>query len=133
MSGVVVVDASCAVRLAWGVLDSRDAIDSADEVIAPSLFAVEVANALWKHVRAGGMAGAEAVAKLRAAMSLCDRIEAVGVDAAAAALEGAVREGNPVHDLVYLNLAESEDARLATADSRLAALAAARGVEVVWA
>jgi predicted nucleic acid-binding protein len=119
--------------LSVGRLAAQAAIDQADLIIAPAMFTAEVANALWKYVRAGELTVAEAVDMLRAASSMCNRLEPLGDEAAVAALEGAAREDHPVYDLIYLELARREGAALATADRRLARLAEASGIEVVAA
>jgi predicted nucleic acid-binding protein len=126
----IVIDASAALRLAQGQTAAKAAIEEASEVVAPTLFLPEVANGLWKYVRAGQLDAAGATAKLRAAIALCDRIEPADADSTATALCEAARTGHPVYDLIYLGLAQREGAALATADTCLAKLAAAEGVPV---
>jgi predicted nucleic acid-binding protein len=133
VSDVLILDASAAVRLAMGELGCKSAVAEAAEVVAPTLFVTEVANTLWKYVRAGQLDLEVAVEKLRGAVALCDRLEPMNENAAIAALRGAVGAAHPVYDLVYLNLAQAEDASLATADNRLAELATTLGVTIVRA
>jgi predicted nucleic acid-binding protein len=99
-------------------------------VVAPSLFAAEVANALWKYVRAGQLAADEALSMLHDAVAACDRLEPLDSAAAAAALQAAAGGQHPIYDWLYLNLARDRDATLVTADARLAALARSKGVRV---
>ncbi|MDR1634165.1 MAG: type II toxin-antitoxin system VapC family toxin [Bifidobacteriaceae bacterium] len=130
MSAALVLDASAALRVAQGSADGRAALDAADEVIAPSLFAAEVANALWKYVRAGQLSADEALGMLHDAVAACDRLEPIDSAAAAAALQAAGDGPHPIYDWLYLNLARDRGATLVTADTRLAALARSKAVNV---
>jgi predicted nucleic acid-binding protein len=97
------------------------------------LFAAEVANALWKYVHAGQLDTETALARLRLVLAIPDELAPLTEASAVAALEEAARADHPVYDMLYIGLAEREGAALATADSRLAALAEARKIEVVAA
>ena len=132
MSGtVLVLDASIAVRIAQGHLALRPVIAGAERVLAPAVFPLEVSNALWKYVRAGQLRPEAAMRKLHAAITLCDTIEPPGEQGAAGALSLAIVHDHPVYDMAYIHLAEREQATLATADRRLAALAQTHGLDVV--
>ena len=73
----LVLDASAAVCLTLGhpgvESDVLDALSEAGRVLAPRLFFAEVANALWKYVRAGGLAEEDALDSLREARMLVSR------------------------------------------------------------
>jgi predicted nucleic acid-binding protein len=61
----VVLDASAAVRLAVRAPDSaqiRLAVTDVAEIVAPTLFTAEVANAVWRLARAGRLDQSEALA-----------------------------------------------------------------------
>ncbi len=118
----MIVDASVAVK--WFVdepLADRARGLRSNELAAPDLLVIEVANALWRKVRGGegtSRGAREALGalrrgpvKLRPAVELVDR-----------AIEMALELGHPVYDCVYLALAERQDDRLATADRRLVAV-----------
>lgn len=116
-----VVDASVAVK--WVIpevlSDKADRVrDDDDDVLAPDLLLVEVANALWKktvgkEISAGEADGAfgllrESGIDLRPTAPLLAR-----------AVDMARRLDHPVYDCVYLALAEREQAAFVTADQRL--------------
>jgi len=116
-----VVDASVAVK--WVIpemlSDEADRVrDGDDDVLAPDLLLVEVANALWKKTAAREISPREADAAL-------DLVTRSGIDVRPAApllpraMEMARRLGHPVYDCVYLALAEREHAAFVTADQRL--------------
>jgi predicted nucleic acid-binding protein len=116
-----VVDASIAVK--WVIpevlSDHADRVrDGAEDVLAPDLLLVEVANALWKKTTAREISGREADAAF-------DLVRRSGIDLRGTgpllprAMDLARRLGHPVYDCVYLALAEREGAALVTADQRL--------------
>lgn len=131
----IVLDASAAVRVVVGPtpVGIAAALESADGVIAPSLFAEEVSNALWKYVHAGVFDPPEAIVRARTALSLCDSLLPTGNDESflVEALNEACRLDHPVYDLVYLVAARRNAATLATCDTRLSALASSQGVPVI--
>ena len=116
-----VVDASIAVK--WVIpevlSDKADRVrDGEDDVLAPDLLLVEVANALWKKTAAEEISAREADAAF-------DLVRRSGIDLRPTApllpraMDLARRLGHPVYDCVYLALAEREDAAFVTADQRL--------------
>ncbi len=122
----VVVDASAAV--AWLVNDpasdyAASLLTSGEELVAPDLLPSEVVNVLWKRVARGETS-------IEIAEQLLPHFVAIGVRLSPAfslwraALQIATRLNHPAYDCLYLALAESEEAKLATADKRLAAAAA---------
>ena len=92
--------------------------DGEDDVLAPDLLLVEVANALWKKTAAEEISAREADAAF-------DLVRRSGIDLRPTApllpraMDLARRLGHPVYDCVYLALAEREDAAFVTADQRL--------------
>jgi predicted nucleic acid-binding protein len=126
---MVIVDASVAVAwyvgLPWSNA-ARQIPEQEPNLAAPSLILAEAANAFWKYVRAGSMTevnGTAACEHLARAVSLVPLAELGGV-----AFNAAVRFDHPVYDCFYLALAQREQAKLLTADTRLATLAAKAGV-----
>lgn len=116
-----VVDASVAVK--WVIpevlSDEADRVrDGDDDVLAPDLLLVEVANALWRKTAVREISPREADAAL-------DLVRRSGIDLRPAvpllprAMEMARRLDHPVYDCVYLALAEREHAKFVTADQRL--------------
>ena len=121
----LVIDASVAVK--W-VLDEPGADAAAalrgEILIAPELWLVEAANALWRRARRGEMSGEQAkerLATLHAAPVTASPIERDLL--AAADLADAL--DHPVYDCLYLVMAIREDTQVITADKRFHAVVAA--------
>lgn len=114
----VVIDASVALK--W-VLDEpgKDAADALleEELVAPALWLLEAANALWRRTRRGEITVAEASERLAELHNAPVTNTAIEVDLTAAA-ELASAMGHPVHDCLYLALAIREDTHVVTADRR---------------
>jgi len=91
-------------------------------VIAPALFHAEVANGLWKYVRAGRMDRPAALDHYSLAIDLVDAFEPDS-QLTTEALAEATRYGHPVYDLLYAVLARRHGCTLITMDSRLTELA----------
>lgn len=127
----LVLDASAAVRLvmrgeaADALLES---VSNATVVAAPSLYASEVANALWKYVKAGGLEAETALERYEEAMVLIDDFTA-DAELATEALTEAVRYGHPVYDLLYAVLARRTGCTVLTLDERLKTLLGRMGIK----
>lgn len=127
-----VVDASIAVK--WVIpevlSDRADRVrDGEDDVLAPDLLLVEVADALWKKTAAREISAREADVAF-------DLVRRSGIDLRPTgplvprAMEVARRLGHPVYDCVYLALAERERAVFVTADHRLLRTLSGRRLDV---
>ena len=91
-----------------------------DELLAPSLWLTEAANALWKRTQRGEIGANESRALLAELYSA--PVTTVPVEAdIVSALEIANRLRHPVYDCLYLALAVREQAQLVTADRRFVA------------
>jgi predicted nucleic acid-binding protein len=117
----IVIDASVALK--W-VLDepARQAADALldEELIAPALWLIEAANALWRRSQRGEISGHEAAARLAELTNAPVTTTPIETDlAAAAALANTL--GHPVYDCLYLALAIREATHVVTADSRFVA------------
>jgi len=125
----VVVDASVAAKWVIAEIGSDRANELRTEtgLIAPSLIAAEIGSALWKAVRRGDVARADALLAIRAVLLPFDTIVA-NEELHQRALEIAIDLRHPIYDCFYLALAERERAPLVTADGRL--LAAAKKAKV---
>lgn len=132
---ICVVDASIALK--WVIpevlSEKADRVRTGDDdVLAPDLLLVEVANALWRKTVAKELSPREAD-------DAFELITRSGLDVRSTgpllprAMDFARRLGHPVHDCVYLALAEREHAALVTADHRLLYRLSARkfGVSIV--
>lgn len=120
----VVLDASAALRAVLSPADHLSvlaAIESASDVMAPQLFAAEMANALWKYERAGRLDGREIRRRHAETLALVS-LWIPDTSLFPEALSLATRLGHPVYDCLYLIAARRFDARLLTSDRRLEAL-----------
>ncbi len=121
-----VIDASVAVKWLVAEPDSALAMRLLDsELAAPDLLGTECANVLWKHVRRGHLAAAEALDRLAALADM-----PIALVPAQGHLAGALRRAldrqHPAYDCLYLEVAAALGRPLVTADRRLLALADAR-------
>ncbi len=121
MSRILVLDASAAIEallgrpLAWKIIDQ---LEQADRVAVPDLYFAEIANALWKYVRAGDLRVDDAQTLLSTAASFAD--DALPArDLATEALATADAFGHPVYDALYAITARREGATVCTIDKRL--------------
>lgn len=97
-------------------------LEDSGVVLAPTLFHGEVANALWKYVRAGAMGKQTGMVRLEEALDLVDSFEP-DARLVTEALSLAVLHEHPVYDLLYVVLAMRYGARLMSADDKLLRLA----------
>ena len=133
MRSILVLDASAAigaVRLSSSAAGVLRLCGEASSVMAPSLFASEVANGLWKYVASGSLQRDEAVDALGEALDLVDLL-VPDRDLVEEALVAAVRYRHPVYDLLYAVLARRHGAAVLTLDERLRSLLAQMGVDAL--
>jgi len=124
MSGDLVLDASAALEAVLGrtrAIDVLDRIAAATTVRAPDLYASEVANALWKHIKAGDIDNDRAHQCLRSALDLIDSI-IPSRTLVEEAMVTAAEYDHPIYDALYLVAARRTGAAVCTLDRRLAAL-----------
>ena len=131
-SGPIVVDASVAFLWFANEPDRSGAtrlLETQSVLMAPDLMAVEVANAWWKKLRRHQME----MADVEQAVT---NLLALGIDWTVSgelilpAARLAVELEHPVYDCLYLALAVSHAASLATVDERLRRGAARLGVRI---
>jgi predicted nucleic acid-binding protein len=128
-----VLDASAAVRIALGEPASgelADTVAEAEFVTAPDLFVSEVSNTMWKYVEGGFIEQEQAHELLDEIVGLVDEF-VPAYELYHDALSLSVEANHPVYDALYVVLARRLEASLATVDKRLAALAAAHGLETI--
>lgn len=105
----------------------REAVHARHPLMVPTLFWLEVVNVLALRYRFAPSAIAEAVYELeQQGFATAD----VGRPGVLAVIDAVARTGLTAYDAAYLTLAESADARLLTADARLAAAAGDRAILV---
>jgi len=118
---VIVVDAS--VALQWIAPEADGQVEAESVLVerdlhAPDLLLIEVANALRKKLALGEVNEDQAFAGLRRIGEVLTVAPVTG-ELSYRALELALEIGHPVYDCVYLALAESLDATIATRDMEL--------------
>ena len=119
---IVVIDASVALK--W-VLDEpgADAADAllSNELVAPELWLLEAANALWSRARRAELTFAEAERRLAELRNAPVASSAISIDLEAA-LAWSNRLSHPVYDCLYLAAAIREKTHLVTANRRFHAV-----------
>ena len=118
----IVIDASVALK--W-VLNEAGA-ESADalldeELIAPALWLLQAADALWRRARRGDISADEAAERLAELYNAPVTTAGIEEDLTAASALATMLD-HPVHDCLYLALAIREDTFVVTADSRFHAV-----------
>jgi predicted nucleic acid-binding protein len=124
---VIIVDASVVVK--WFAIEplheqARALLLHDDELLAPDIVAVEVANALWVKIGPGEISGKDASRAIAAVVGGGQPELRSAAPLVPRALELAQQLHHPVYDCVYLALAEETDATLVTADHRFRTAAA---------
>jgi len=128
----IVIDASIAFLWFANEPDrfgADELLESEATLLAPDLMAVEATNAWWKKLRRHEMERADveqAITNLHA-LGIAWTPSAMLLPSAARL---AVELGHPVYDCLYLALATSHGARLATGDARLRRAAEGLGVKL---
>jgi predicted nucleic acid-binding protein len=125
-----VLDASAAVAAVLGQKRAEpllESLESATSLVAPDIFASEVANSCWKYVSHGELSSGAALLALEEATSLVDEFVPTSTFAAEALTE-AIRLSHPVYDLCYAVTARRSAATVITLDARLARLLDRLGV-----
>jgi predicted nucleic acid-binding protein len=119
---MLVVDASVAVK--WFLVEPGDRealalLDAAEPLVAPELIVAEVVNVVWKRLMAGAIEVSQAADVPQELQRLFAQLFPLG-PLADRALEIAHQLRHPAYDCFYLALAETQGARLVTADRRFA-------------
>ncbi len=126
----VVLDASAAMQVALSRKQSAGfaaTLRDADEVLAPDLLVAEVTNTVWKYHQFEQLDLRDCDGILDAALGLVDTlVPSKEVHREAFLLARLARR--PVCDMLYVALAQREDAILLTADASLAKEAVRQGV-----
>jgi predicted nucleic acid-binding protein len=121
MSQRLVLDASAGLAAVAGGADGRallQPIEAAEVVVAPDIYAAEVANGLWKYVGAGDLSADEAQARLLKALELVD-LTLPSAELVSEALLEAGRMRHPIYDLLYAVVARRIGGAVLTRDRRL--------------
>jgi predicted nucleic acid-binding protein len=119
----VVIDASVALKWVLDEPGSDAAVALGEqELIAPALWLVEAANALWRNARIGQLTSDEAAERFSELLNA--PVATLAMEPyLAQALDLAAAIGHPVYDCVYLALALHHRTYVVTADHRFASVA----------
>jgi len=129
----VVLDASAGIEIA---LDRSKAdlfnreILSSERVISSDLYKVEVANVIWKYVKANLLEKSKANKTLQLAQSLVDEFIDISENNEEAMNES-FRLSHSTYDLLYFTLARRYSSKLLTLDKELKKLAENNGIQVL--
>jgi len=129
----LVLDASAAVRLvmrAEAVETLLEHVSDASVVVSPSLYASEVANALWKYVKSDNLTLELALERYAEAIDLIDDFTP-DWELTTEALTEATRYQHPVYDMLYVILARRSGCAILTMDRRLSTLVKNMGITVI--
>lgn len=129
---IVVVDASVATMWYLPQVYSEQAIGllgSGHDLVAPDLVRVEVGNALLRGLRRKELNPEETMKAIRSLLPEAVRLLPTLAEQVEASLEIAVEHGGSVYDAIYIALARTLDAPIATNDMEMAATARKAGVQ----
>jgi predicted nucleic acid-binding protein len=126
---IAVLDASAAVRTVMEpATPFREALSTADLVVAPELIVAEVCSAFRKYVRAAVLSRRAADRSIGQALALVDTMQPMR-ELVPEVLALSARTDSSVYDLFYLALAQRTGATLFTVDNAFRRAAAGAGVE----
>jgi predicted nucleic acid-binding protein len=134
MSLPIVLDASAAIDI---VLEQNDGgsllpiLEKCSPIMAPSIFAQEVANALYKYVKAGLMPEHMAIERYKEAIELVDEFMDT-MDLMPEVLDESCARLHPVYDVLYMVLARRNTATLITRDKKLQMLAGRNRTSILF-
>jgi predicted nucleic acid-binding protein len=134
MRNPVVLDASVAVDLVLGQNNGeslKPILDECSPVTAPDIYPSEVANALFKYVKAGQFSEQDALDRLDDALALIDSFSDSS-KLITEALSESCKLSHPVYDMLYIVLTRRNAAALITRDKRLQKLAASQGIYFLY-
>ena len=119
----IVIDASIAVK--WVLNEPRTEAAlalRAQQLIAPALWRIEAANALWRHVRVGELSPEQAEARMSELESA--PVASMPIEPhVSRALQLSIQASHPVYDCIYLAIALHHRTHVVTDDRRFVAAA----------
>jgi len=129
----LILDASAGIEIvleqARATEFSRE-IELSDGVISSELYRAEVANVIWKYVKAGLLEKDQAKKTLVLAESLVDHFVPISENNEESLIES-IRIAHSTYDILYFTLARRNGAKLLSMDKKLKALCVDSGVEIV--
>jgi predicted nucleic acid-binding protein len=130
---IIVIDASAGIEIALDRSKSslfNQKILSATKVITSDLYKIEVANVIWKYVRANFLERQKANRTLALAQNLVDEFIDISENNEEAMNES-IRIGHSTYDLLYFTLARRYSSSLMTLDAKLKKIAEDAGIDVI--
>lgn len=130
---IIVIDASAGIEIALDRSKSslfNQKILSAKKVITSDLYKIEVANVIWKYVRANFLEREKANRTLALAQNLVDEFIDISENNEEAMNES-IRIGHSTYDLLYFTLARRHGSSLMTLDAKLIKIAEDAGIDVI--
>jgi len=130
---IIVIDASAGIEIALDRSKSslfNQKILSAKKVITSDLYKIEVANVIWKYVRANFLERQKANRTLALAQNLVDEFIDISENNEEAMNES-IRIGDSTYDLLYFTLARRYSSSLMTLDAKLKKIAEDAGIDVI--
>jgi len=130
---IIVLDASSGIEIALNrnnaqYLDSY--ISKATKIMTSSLYRAEVANVIWKYVKANLLEKEKANKTLELAQNLVDEFIDISENNEEAMNES-IRIGHSTYDLLYFTLARRYSSSLMTLDVKLKEISEKAGIEVI--
>jgi predicted nucleic acid-binding protein len=129
----IVLDASAGIEIALNRSKAdtfNQALLSASKVLSSDLYKIEVANVIWKYVKADLLEKVRANRTLELAQDLVDEYIDIAENNEEAMNES-IRIGHSTYDLLYFTLARRYSATLITVDAKLKSIAQNAGIEVI--
>ena len=129
----VVLDTCAAFEIAFKGKNFKkysEILEKSERVIAPTLYDAEVANVLWKYVKAGYIDEQNAQLIMALLLKLVDSYSDTS-ELAVEALHEALRLNHTVYDLYYMVLARRNGAVLLTVDEKFKKVCTDCGMEVI--
>ena len=129
----IVLDASAGIEIA---LDRTKGnyfnkfILSASKIISSDLYKIEVANVIWKYVKARCLEKDRANKTLLLAQNLIDEYIDIAENNEESMNES-IRLGHSTYDLLYFTLARRLSSKLMTVDKKLKKIAEQNGIDVI--
>jgi predicted nucleic acid-binding protein len=129
----VILDSSAGIEIVLSRPNSEKfmkVLSKAKKVVSSDLFKIEIANTLWKYVKAKFISKEKANEALRLAQELVDEF----IDIAnnnEEAMNESIRLHHSTYDLLYFTLARRLGASLLTLDKKLIKLAEDAGISIV--
>ncbi|HPD79773.1 MAG TPA: type II toxin-antitoxin system VapC family toxin [Spirochaetia bacterium] len=130
---IVVLDASAGIEIGLGRDDLQkyeDLLEQASRVITSDLYKAEVANVLWKYVRAKLLTKDVALQRLQYCLNLIDEYIDITENNQESFIES-IRIDYSVYDVLYLTIARRNGAILITQDKMLKDIAKELGIETI--